>query len=442
VHHYDLAYALGWGRDLLHGDVPDFEAPGASTPHPLTIAFGMIVSPLGADGSLIAARVAILAALTAIVLGAFLLGRACFGTPAGVVAAVAVASSPAFIGFALTGAADAPFLALVLVAAALEAERPRRGRPVLLLLAVAGLLRPEAWLLAAAYWIYLAPRASGRQRLLLAVPVALAPALWALMDLLITGDPLWSLSSTREGAVRAGRLTGLGNVPSFVVDGLQEILRKPEAAGGAAGLAIVALRPTRARLIPPVLVALALAGVVALGLAELPLRERYLYVIPAALIVLAGYAATGWLKEPKGRRRRVWIGGAVVLLALALQTAPSQVDQLRFHADITASRHAAYQTLLDLTQDEGRRLRACPVFVAGFSITPLLALYLEAEPRDVEPLGTGPPARGAVVIPASGDVAERFELPAGDQRDRRTRPPANMPLVASNEGWNLYARGC
>ena len=48
---------------------------------------------------------------------------------------------------ALTANVDVPFLALVLAAATLEAARPRRGLPVLALLAVAGLLRPEAWLL-------------------------------------------------------------------------------------------------------------------------------------------------------------------------------------------------------------------------------------------------------------------------------------------------------
>ena len=52
---------------------------------------------------------------------------------------------------ALTANIDVPFLALVLAAAAMEARRPRRGWPVLAALAVAGLLRPEAWLLGLAY---------------------------------------------------------------------------------------------------------------------------------------------------------------------------------------------------------------------------------------------------------------------------------------------------
>ena len=47
-------------------------------------------------------------------------------------------------------------MALVIWAAVLEAQRPRRGTPVFLLLAAAGLLRPEGWLLAALYWVWCA----------------------------------------------------------------------------------------------------------------------------------------------------------------------------------------------------------------------------------------------------------------------------------------------
>ena len=46
---------------------------------------------------------------------------------------------------------DIPFIALVLWAVVLEARKPRRGPAVLVLLSVAGLLRPEAWLVSLAY---------------------------------------------------------------------------------------------------------------------------------------------------------------------------------------------------------------------------------------------------------------------------------------------------
>ena len=46
---------------------------------------------------------------------------------------------------------------MVAWAAALETERPRRGGPVWVLLTLAGLLRPEAWILLGAYWLWCRP---------------------------------------------------------------------------------------------------------------------------------------------------------------------------------------------------------------------------------------------------------------------------------------------
>ena len=52
---------------------------------------------------------------------------------------------------------DIPYLVLVLAALLVETRRPRAGAPVLALLALAGLIRPEAWLFSAAYvgWLIL-----------------------------------------------------------------------------------------------------------------------------------------------------------------------------------------------------------------------------------------------------------------------------------------------
>ena len=75
---------------------------------------------------------------------------------------------PALLRDALLGYQDVPFACLIVGAVLLEAQRPRRGAPVLALLAVAGLLRPEAWVLGGLYWLYLAWRAPGATRIRLA----------------------------------------------------------------------------------------------------------------------------------------------------------------------------------------------------------------------------------------------------------------------------------
>src|SRR5204863_260671 len=71
-----------------------------------------------------------------------------------VAAAAFTGSSFALLLYAVRAYVDVPFLALVLWAGALEAARPRRGPLVMGLLALAGLLRPEAWVLAGLYWLW------------------------------------------------------------------------------------------------------------------------------------------------------------------------------------------------------------------------------------------------------------------------------------------------
>ena len=75
---------------------------------------------------------------------------------------------------------------------------------------------------------------------------AAAPLLWALGDLIVTGDPLHSLTGTRDTAQRLQRITGLDEVPGTVPRRLGEILREPvlfgAAGGGAAGARVPAKR--------------------------------------------------------------------------------------------------------------------------------------------------------------------------------------------------------
>ena len=57
-------------------------------------------------------------------------------------------------------------MATIVWAGALEAARPRRGPVVFLLLAAAGLMRPEAWILAGLYFLWMSWDATWRERAL------------------------------------------------------------------------------------------------------------------------------------------------------------------------------------------------------------------------------------------------------------------------------------
>src|SRR5215212_6318891 len=44
---YDSYYSLLWGREILDGHLPSYDAYRAPTPHPLPILVGLLIEPLG-----------------------------------------------------------------------------------------------------------------------------------------------------------------------------------------------------------------------------------------------------------------------------------------------------------------------------------------------------------------------------------------------------------
>src|SRR6478672_5798822 len=150
---YDSYYSLLWGRELLHGIKPSFDGYRTPTEHPLAVAFGLVLSILGdpADRVMVGATLVSFVVLAA---GLYRLARASFGTLVGLAAAALVCTRFDFPFLAARGYIDIPYLAFVMWAAALESERPRRGTVVFVLLACAGLMRPEAWLLSGLYWLW------------------------------------------------------------------------------------------------------------------------------------------------------------------------------------------------------------------------------------------------------------------------------------------------
>ena len=149
-----------------------------------------------------------------------------------------VLTRPALERDALLGYQDTPFAVLIVWAVLLEARRPRRGVPVLVLLAVAGLMRPEAWALAGLYALYVWRGASNRERAVYAGLTALAPALWALMDWLVTGDALHSLHGTAALAETVDRRRDPLTGPYWTAKYLGYTLREPLVVGIPIGLVV------------------------------------------------------------------------------------------------------------------------------------------------------------------------------------------------------------
>jgi hypothetical protein len=428
---YDAYHHLVWGRDLLHGVTPGFQDFAAPTEHPLYLALGALLSLAGehADRLLVLVTILSLVALTG---GAYALGRALFGAAAGAAGALFVGSSFAFALYAVRAFVDVPFLALVVWAAALEAQRPRRGLAPLLLLAAAGLLRPEAWVLAGLYWLWCLPGRTTLRRAGLLALVLAAPGLWAIVDYAVTGDPLFSLHATKDLAADLGRERGLRHVPSTFVTFLADLARPPVALAGAIGLVLAVRRFGRRRMAVP----LALAGAgaltfVAIGIAGLSLIPRYLTVPAVALCVLAGYALLGFTTlEPSAQRER-WrsvtfaaLAVGVAFLAVKASSFAALRDELRF---------------IDRTHREMTGLLAEPRVRAGlrcgaltfptYRLVPDARWLLDAGARAVHTRAGGR-AAGAVAVYIAGDrkFARRFGRADGVSR-ATNRLPAGRPTL-------------
>jgi hypothetical protein len=311
---YDSFYALLWGRDLLHLHLPDFSVYRGPTEHPLAIAFGALCSIFGQYGARLVVLGSVLS-FVGLVAGSYRLARLCFGPVVGIVAGLLVLSRFFVENLAAQGYLDITYIALVVWAVALEVERPRRGAPVLWLLAAAGLLRPDAWVLSGFYWLWLARRADNATRLRQLAIVASAPLAWMALDALVTGDPLFSLHSTSGLAAELERTKGFSAVLSSTWSYAVRIDKLPVLLGGLLGIPLAVWLAPRRALVPLAALACLLFVYLAQGAAGASVVDRYMVGSSIVLLIFCALVVGGWSMLRAGWLRRAWIALALVLVA-------------------------------------------------------------------------------------------------------------------------------
>jgi hypothetical protein len=347
---YDSYYSLLWGREVLHGVKPSFDAYRAPTEHPLAVAFGALLAIVGdpADRIMVGATLASFVVLAA---GLYRLARASFGTLVGLAAAGLLCTRFDFPFLAARAYIDIPYLAFVVWAAALEAERPRRGTVVFVLLACAGLMRPEAWLLSGLYflWCLIGSHPPWPQRVRYAVLTAFPPVLWTALDWWATGDPKFSLTHTSGLAEELGRTAGLSHIPSATVQFLKNLDKVPVFYAGIAGLIVaVVLTPRRARM-PLALLVIGLGTFVLVGLAGLSVIDRYLLVPSLVVMVFAAVALGGWTMLQAGRVQKLWAVASALLVVYGVVFTVTRVNFSTFTNELIfrGDSHASLKALLN-----------------------------------------------------------------------------------------------
>jgi hypothetical protein len=469
---YDTLYALVWGQQLAGGHTPQYYIALAPTPHPLVEGLGFLLSPLGAagmEGIVVWLGFLALAGCGWVV---YRLGTLWFGRVAGVVAAVLLLTRVPVLSYGVRAYVDVPYLLLVLgallVASSPPRERGLEGEPergserggggepergagqgrspaiVLALLAFAGLLRPEAWVFSALYWLYLAlaHRAPPRRLLGLAALAACAPLLWMLSDLLVTGDPLWSLANTRHTAHTLARTTGIANVPQYIPRRIGEILRPLLLVAAALG-ASFGLLWLRARVLVGAAACALAVGVFALFASfGLPINTRYAFLAASILCVFAAGGVFGWLRLPSGDpRRRPWAIAGVALLVLLLLTAPAQYRGADRELSNLRRQQRIQDELLTLVDRHAISLRCAGlVGVPNHRPIPLLALRLDASPARVLSAQVQPIVRGIYVDPATHGVETAYTLDPHDPHPLTAKVPAGFTPAGGDRSWLLFRR--
>jgi hypothetical protein len=447
---YDYAFVLASAQDVLDGRVSGYEVlVNSPVPHPLTLLGGLAAVPFGeAAFAIITAQG--LAALGLLCWALLRIGVLLGSWPAGLLGAALVFTSPSVFAVATRDPGDVGFAALVAAAVVAELARPRRGTVVLVLLALAGLLRPEAWLLAGVYWLFLLPVRTWPERTGLGALVACAPLAWMAMDALLTGDPQHSAEVTHVYTEKAAATASLGEVWSAITS----VSGWPLVLGALAGAAL-AWRHGRRQVAVPLLTGggALLATVAPSLLGESPVLDRYL-VLPGAMIAaLFAVCVVGWT----GARRATaaWRTGGLALAALAIVVlAGDRVRVWDAHRRHQEERVALIDHLRQWATAPAQRAylasSAChPIGVPGGGYRPYLRYWLDVPARTVAfHFGNATPDRGTVLLPTPVDGYQRRMLATVGRTTRanvlaRPQFAARFRVVARTSRWELYAeRAC
>jgi hypothetical protein len=440
---YDTAYQLAWGRELLDGRLPQYDVRLAPTPHPLQV---LAAAPLSLLGQAADEAMRALSLLSFALLGVALyrVGTLLFCRPVGALAAAVLLTRPHLTEMAQLGDADVPAVALAAWAAVAaldprERDGPGRAILVLALLGLAGLLRPEAWLLSGAYLAWLARDRGPRALVPLAAVAVSGPLLWALSDLAVTGDALWSLHHTRTDTELLARPTGAAEAVEQLPRHLNFLLGTPVLVVGLLGF-VAGLVAARRRTWGLVAVIVVLGGAFGvLALAGLSLQPRYLAGLAAAIAVCAGIGGLGWLVlGPDDAWRARWRAAGLAGLVLLVAGLPLDARDGRDARDRLVDDG---RLLEELARGDARAaLRGCgPIAVPTIRPIPYLALWTGAEPDAFVETGAAPPAAGTLVTPT--ETSESWAGGGGEGQPPRVLPPIppGYAEVAANGAWRVHA---
>ena len=443
---YDSIYALLWGREIFGLHTPTFDAFRAPTEHPLANLVGGLLSLLGTVGDRVWIAICI-ASMVFLLVGLYRLGRDLFTPVIGALAALLLASRLDFAFLAARGYIDTSFLALVIWAAVLEVQRPRRGFAPLVLLGLAGLLRPEAWMLSGIYWLWCFGPATWKQRIGWALLVGAPTLVWTGSDYAVMGDALYSFHHTSGLAAALDRTKTIGEVPVSLVSFLINLVKLPVFVMGLIGGAVGLLLFPKRSLLPILLLLAGIAIFMLIGIGGFSVIDRYLLVAAVMVMLLAAIALGGWSVLPHGRTRTIWMTLSIVALVAGAGFTATRlslknvINELQFRGDARPTLAAALQN--PKTVDAIKRCKTVYLpnhktipdtrWLTGLPATQVLARSDDAVPDQ--------PITGVVVITHQRRAIFNQVLFDELQDPALNLPPVNFQRLVTTDYYTVYA-GC
>ena len=345
-----------------------------------------------------------------------------FGPAAGVVAALVILTRIPVLSFGVRAYVDIPYVALVLGAILAEARGRAPARP-LILLALAGLLRPEAWLLSLAYVAW------RRDPRLLPLALSRARPLDAPRPRARRRPAALACTGTRDNAEVLERTTGLHDVPLHRPAPARRDPARAAACSAPPPAACSCWRSCAGRRALPIAAGFAsIAAFCVLAAAGLPILGRYL-LLPAAL--LAVFCGRGRVRldcsSPRDhpwRTRWAAIGAAVAGRVRGLRARPG-----RPHPRPARARWARRRTsspTCTRSRDDVRRAARSRSRTTARSRTSRCGPA--SRRREIVSAQLEQPTHGVYVDPATERVRRNFTL---DPHDPKTLTAAVPPGFTS-----------
>lgn len=451
---YDTYYALIWGNEMWHLDLPDYYVFKTPTPHPLFNLYTMGLSPLGGAAIPVLTFLS-LGMYVGLLYGVFRLVKQQVGTLVAFFTTLVLLTRTDLMAFAFRSMLDIPFLLMIVWAAVLEVQRPRRGLAPLVLLSLAGLLRPEAWLMAGFYWLWLAygwvkkdadlpgEQPSFKALIGFGLLVISAPSIWLAWDWIVTGDALYSVHSTSEVAKEVNRQKSLPQailaLPGFIGGSEQWV----NAISGVAGFAL-AFYAYRKHMI--MLAVLAVVGVITyllISVAGLSVIPRYLVVPSLVMCFGVAFSLVGW-ERLKGTPRKIGIALAIATLLLMVARVPAYYDQLRGLNTSTDTISVSYSRVVDIVNNPKVRaaIDSCaPITAFTYESVPIIRYELRKGKREVlasTEIET-PPTGGVQLLQTSALDPLQMSVVTRTTRAPWTGfPQPGVRFLGENRAWVAY----